>query len=222
MEAHLLVCPACLEAVTELRRLHNAFGTLALLTRIQGKAVEAVEAAPEQVLLGQALAAEAQVATPEFQKVLHEWSQRVGRLTHRTFAAMFRSAGSALSLSGPELSQALAASGWFWSAEFSLATLGTRMRGAQRRASRSRPSHHGALEMNWAWVDEKDIEISLSGLPPTARMPFVVLVPLRRDLSFRRRAQLRPDPSKKDRWVARFQDVEAGSYTVALQPLELG
>jgi hypothetical protein len=238
VEKHLAKCSDCAEQTQRMRTYRHSWAVLspdfpasvqrltarAIASRetdLQDKRVPAVGAAPEQIVLEQALAAEAQEASPELRPRFLEWAQRLGQVARQTVADMLGSTESALTLSSAELSRVLAASGWFWSAEFSLATLGTRTRGAQRRAPSSRLSRHGGLSMSWRWVEEKDIEVSISGLPPTARMPFVLLVPLRRDLRFRRRAQLQPDPKKKDRWVARFDDVKAGSYTIALQPLNL-
>jgi len=207
LESHLAACVACQLLSRRLRAagdllLHAASSAPGLLER--------------QELVIQALAEEQSSGGTDLVERLRVWQAKLSRSSRSLVSTIYHAAVPG----EDETRQALASWGWLWPVELALPTLGPRKQTGSPRRVLPAPDLPNQLKVTW--VAENNIEVEVRGLPAMASQPMVLLIPIRRDAKFRRRAILRPDPQKSSRWIALFEQVEAGSYLVALEPMEPG
>jgi uncharacterized protein YukE len=208
---HLAGCPKCAELAQQMRALNWLWAGLGAQASVE--AVTVVSAALTS-------AAEKEVQ-PELRERFRLWSERWHQAAPRIIRDLARTAAAPVAELGSNVEEALQTWGWMWSLRLEPLPI-SRVRGDQHGPSRKTRSMPGVPPArSWPtvtvqWRSENSIEVQVTGLPSKARQPMVVLVPLRRGLH-RLRGELRQERGK---WRAVFENVEAGAFALALEPLQ--
>ena len=210
-ERHLAGCEECLSVVIGMRRVRNSFQTLSFLRRVQSRPgpvpvtaalLQALTVAGERArLAGDAAAAR-----------LLEWRQRlVGNLN-----AISDRLGRA-AVSTEELKEI----GCAWVQQISAASrpvpgLVRDSSGPMAAPAEESPAKGGVQFRVEPVPASNDIEVVARGLPAEADQPVVLLMPVAAPDDVRRAVLRRVSEHE---WIARFENIPAGEYMVAIEPL---